>query len=125
MKYKLLIIDDNSVDVKVLSELLKDEYDVYCENDGESGFIAAEEVLPDIILLDILMPKSDGYETLGKLKNCEATKDIPVIIITGVSSTEASLQLYNLGAADYIIKPISSSNIEDSVRNQIKLLKSI
>lgn len=107
----ILIVDDE----KDLRETLKDAleyagYEVITAENGLVGVMLAQERKPDLILLDIGMPVMDGFTALFKLKQNPATKDIPVIILTGQYADEENLERgFNLGAAEYLYKPISSS----------------
>jgi signal transduction histidine kinase len=79
--------------------------------------------MPDVVLLDILMPEMDGYEVIAELKKSAKTKDIPVIFITGLDSTEAEEKGFSYGAADYIVKPFHSAIVKLRVKSQIKLVE--
>jgi len=123
VKNSVLIIDDETINIKILSNILTSEYTVYTENKGQDAIYAAEKYLPDIILLDIIMPIMDGYTVLSVLKNNEKTKHIPVIFITGLSDTANEEKGLALGAEDYIIKPFSPVIVKLRVQNQIKMLE--
>lgn len=102
--FKVLVVDDDLMLLKMAEELLKSEYTVLLANSGQEALdLIAEGHLPDIILLDINMPKMNGYETLLKLR--EADKEIPVIFLTGLTETEHELKGLTSGAVDYITKP--------------------
>ena len=117
----ILIVDDETVDHMLLTHILSPQYTVYVAKDGQSGIRRAKEILPDLILLDIIMPEMNGYEVLAALKNIEETREIPVIFITGLSSVEDEEKGLTL-AEDYIIKPFSEGVIKSRVRNQIKIV---
>ncbi|MCL2048905.1 MAG: response regulator [Defluviitaleaceae bacterium] len=122
-KYRILVADDENSNIMKLSHILSPQYIVYAAKNGEGAIKAAEKHLPDVILLDIIMPDMDGYEVLGVLKSSEKTKNIPVIFISGLSDTGDEEKGLNLGAADYIAKPFSDALVKIRVRNQIKLLE--
>ncbi|MCL2052684.1 MAG: response regulator [Lachnospiraceae bacterium] len=122
-KYSILIVDDESSNIKALTYILKNDYSIYVEINGQDAISTAEELLPDIILLDVIMPEMDGYEVITALKKSKRTKDIPVIFISGLSDHEAEEKGLSLGAADYIIKPFSSVIVKLRVGNQVKILK--
>ena len=122
-KYKVLIVDDEDTNLMVLRYILESEYDVLTSKSGRGAINAAFTFLPDIILLDIVMPEVDGFEVLETLKNDDRTKDIPVIFVTGVRDENKQIKSKEMGAADYIIKPFSTPTVEEKVRNQ--LLKKI
>ena len=121
-KNRVLIVDDESANIMALTHILGADYTIYAAKNGESAIKAAEKYLPDLILLDILMPDMDGYEVISWLKRGEKTKVIPVIFITGLSSAEAEERGLGLGAADYISKPFSSAVVKLRVHNQIKII---
>ena len=122
-KNKILIVDDEKSNIMELIEILDNEYETYILRDSREAFDTAAQVMPDIILLDILMPDMDGYEVLAKLKESESTKDIPVVFITGLSSSEAEEKGLALGAADYIAKPFHTAIVRMRIRNQIKIIE--
>ena len=122
-KNSVLVVDDEDTNILILTKILRSEYTIYAAKDGQNAIEAAENYLPDIILLDIIMPKMDGYEVIAALKNSEKTKNIPVIFITGLSKTGNEEKGLALGAVDYIIKPFSSAVVKLRIKNQIKILE--
>ena len=120
-KSKVLIVDDEHVNLNILTHILEKDYTIHTASDGAGAVEKAKELLPDLILLDIVMPGTDGYETLLKLKNIEETKDIPVIFITGLNQPEEEEKGLTLGAADYILKPFSAKIIKLRVDHQIQI----
>jgi len=121
-KNTLLIVDDEHVNVKILNNILGKEYTIHVAGDGMSAIEKAKELLPDLILLDIVMPGIDGYEVLEKLKKLEETKDIPVIYISGLNHIEEEEKGLALGAADYITKPFSAMLLKLRVGHQIQIV---
>lgn len=104
----LLAVDDTPDNLSLMSELLKDRYKVKIANNGEKALKIAESASPpDLILLDIMMPGMDGYEVCQRLKEQPATRDIPVIFLTAKTDPEDEKKGLDLGAVDYITKPIS------------------
>jgi len=122
MKNSILIIDDEKSNLVFLNHLLSADYSVYVSRDGKDAIKKANELLPDLILLDILMPGMDGYEVLTELKSSETTQAIPVIFITGLSSAEDEEKGLALGTADYITKPFSAAIAKLRVSNQIRMI---
>ena len=116
----ILIVDDESMNIKALAHILDSEYNVYTDKNGYDAVETAEKLLPNIILLDIIMPDIDGYEVIKKLKESEKTKDIPVIFISGLKEPEAKEKGLALGAVDYVTKPFTSKDVLDKVREHIK-----
>jgi CheY-like chemotaxis protein len=121
-KNSLLIVDDEKLNIVALTRILMPEYAVYAAKNGREAIEVATEHAPDIILLDILMPEMDGYETLVALKSDDRTRAIPVIIVTGLDGAEAEEKGLALGAADYISKPFNPAIVKLKVQNQIKIL---
>ena len=108
VKPTILVVDDTPDNLALMMELLKDEYTVKLANNGERALkLAAMTPHPDLILLDIMMPGLDGYEVCQKLKATPLTRDIPVVFLTAKSSVDDEKRGLEIGAVDYITKPIS------------------
>jgi len=120
-KSKILIVDDEKSNVIALKSILDTEYKILAVKDSREAVKAAQENMPDVILLDIIMPEMDGYEVIKALKSSKKTTDIPVIFITGLDNSEAEEKGLALGAVDYITKPFHSVVVKLRVENQIKL----
>ena len=121
-KNSVLIVDDERANILALINILSSTYTVYASSDGRDALEIAETSLPDVILLDVLMPDMDGYEVITALKRSEKTRDIPVIFITGLDSSDAEEKGLALGAADYIPKPFHSAIVRLRIENQIKIV---
>ena len=118
----VLIVDDTSDNLAVLGELLMPHYKVRIANSGPRALASAIiDPLPDLILLDIMMPGMGGYEVLKRLKEKTETRDIPVIFITALDHTEDEKEGFDLGAVDYISKPIRPPIILARVKAQLEL----
>ena len=118
----VLIVDDENMNMFALTHMLRPEYTVYAAKNGQSAIRIAKKQLPDVILLDILMPDMDGYEVLSLLKSDEETRKIPVIFVTGLINPEDEKKGLEMGAADYISKPFDAENVRMKVQNQIEKL---
>lgn len=115
-KGQVLIIDDNTTDLEALSDYLKDSgYRVLVAQSGEAALELLEDNLPDVILLDILMPELDGFETCQRIKSNERTRDIPVMLMAAVTETVDKVKGFQLGAVDYITKPFQHEEDRKSV----------
>jgi diguanylate cyclase (GGDEF)-like protein len=118
----ILIVDDQPIVIQSLSNLLRNEYRILAATNGSK---ALELVLgnnrPDVIVLDITMPEMSGYEVCRRLKSDEQTKNIPIIFITALDSSEDEERSFNLGAADYISKPFKPAVVRVRIRNQVNL----
>jgi PAS domain S-box-containing protein len=108
----ILIVDDTPINLELLLNFLEDSgFKVLVAEDGESAIESAEFALPDMILLDILMPGIDGFETCRRLKTNQATQDIPVIFMTALTETVDKVRGLSLGAVDYITKPLQHEEV--------------
>jgi putative two-component system response regulator len=119
-KATVLVVDDTPDNLSLMSGLLKDDYKVKVANNGEKALkIAQSDSPPDLILLDIMMPGMDGYEVCQHLKSDPATRDIPVIFLTAKAEVEDEKKGLELGAVDYITKPISPPIVMARVKNHL------
>jgi putative two-component system response regulator len=118
----ILIVDDSPENLTVLSELLQINYRVRAATSGEKALrIAATAPWPDLILLDVMMPGMDGYEVFTRLRADPLTREIPVIFVTAMDSAESELRGLDIGAVDYIAKPIVPPILLARVRTQLEL----
>ena len=102
---KILFIEDESALQRAVTHILDDEgYKTFSAMDGEIGIALAHKELPDLILLDLIIPKKDGFAVLGELKNDAATKDIPVIVLTNLEGSVDVERALMLGATTYLVK---------------------
>ena len=110
--HNILIVDDNPTNLAVIVDYLEDSgLTILVSQDGESSLKRAKYAQPSIILLDVLMPGIDGYETCRLLKQDSETNDIPIIFMTALSSTEDKVKGFKVGAVDYITKPIQPEEV--------------
>jgi putative two-component system response regulator len=117
----VLVVDDTPDNLTLMSGLLKDHYRVKLANNGEKALVAARAVPPpDVILLDVMMPGMSGYEVCERLKADPATRNIPIIFLTAMTAMEDEKKGLDLGAADYITKPISPPIVLARVKTQIE-----
>nr|WP_227657596.1 two-component system response regulator [Candidatus Magnetaquicoccus inordinatus] len=117
----ILVVDDTKTNLDLLVHLLSDLYEISVALDGESALEIAMSDLPDLILLDIMMPKMDGYETCRRLKMRAETRDIPVIFVTARRETSDEAEGFALGAVDYITKPISPPLVKARIKTHLQL----
>ncbi|MFE1747114.1 EAL domain-containing protein [Coleofasciculus sp. H7-2] len=118
----ILIVDDLPNNLKLLFSLLKESgFKVLVAKDGESAIEKLKEVSPDLILLDVIMPGIDGFETCDRLKSSVATKDIPVIFMTALTDSVDKVKGLSLGAVDYITKPFQQEEVLARVRLHLRL----
>jgi DNA-binding response OmpR family regulator len=100
---------------------LKPQHDVIVAIDGASALKAAQKHEPDIILLDIIMPDMSGFDVIVKLKEAEATKNIPVIFISALDNTGDAEKGLALGAVDFITKPFNESVVREKIKTHLKM----
>ena len=121
-KPKVLIVDDTPENIQVLMEMLKDQYTIVAAINGEKALkMAVAEPMPDLILLDIMMPGMDGYEVCRKLKADEQVQHIPIIFVTAKTEVEDETLGFELGAMDYITKPFSIPVVKARVKAHLEL----
>jgi putative two-component system response regulator len=118
----ILVVDDNPDNLTVLGELLQVEHHVRAANSGARALqLALLEPRPDLILLDVMMPEMDGYQVLEHLRADALTRDIPVIFVTAMINTDEEERGLQLGAVDYITKPLRPAIVLARVRTQLEL----
>ncbi|MCC5634522.1 EAL domain-containing protein [Nostoc sp. CHAB 5844] len=121
-KKDILIIDDKAENLRVLSSLLaRKGYNVRKALNWQMALTACRTVLPDLILLDIMMPEVDGYEVCKRLKTWDLTADIPVIFISALDDVFDKIKAFRLGGVDYITKPFDFEEVVVRVQNQLEL----
>lgn len=117
----VLIVDDTEENLDILVEALSDDYGISVAMDGETALENLKMEIPDIILLDIMMPGMDGYEVCRKIKANKDTQDIPVIFLTAITEIESKARGFKLGAVDYITKPFEILEVKARVRTHLAL----
>jgi len=120
-KQTVLVVDDTPENIDIIVGLLKDIYKVKAAPSGERALAVIAKKLPDLILLDIMMPVMDGYEVCEKLKKNNETKDIPIIFLTAKTDIADEVKGLDLGAVDYITKPISPPVVLSRVKTHLSL----
>lgn len=120
--YLILIVDDNPNNIRVVFNFLKKyNFRVLVSTSGEDALRKIQEVRPDLILLDIMMPKIDGFEVCRRLKENPETREIPVIFMTALAEIENKVEGFALGAVDYVTKPLQQEEVLSRVRLHLKL----
>ncbi|PID57365.1 two-component system response regulator [candidate division KSB3 bacterium] len=120
-KDRILVVDDTQMNIDLMTAILGNDYDVLSAINGRSALEIARELLPDLILLDIMMPDMNGYEVCRQLKADETTRSIPIIFITALNNEGNEARGLELGAVDYITKPLKPAIIRSRVRNHLEL----
>lgn len=117
---KILVIDDTKTNIEVLEGILSKDYDVFVALNGQKGLFLAEKVHPDLILLDVMMPEMDGYETLRQMNAKNIVSNTPVIFLTAKADSKSEQMGLDLGAVDYITKPFHPNLVELRIKNQLE-----
>jgi len=118
----ILIVDDTPANLEVLVDFLTDSaFEVIVATDGERAIERLKHVRPDIILLDVMMPGIDGFETCRRLKENDATRDLPVIFMTALSETVDKVKGFSVGAVDYITKPFQHEEVLARVQSHLTI----
>ena len=121
---KILVVDDQLLNIRLLERKLElNQMDVFSCTNGPEAIELATKHLPDVILLDIMMAGMNGFEVCRELKKREATKEIPVIFITALTSKEEKIEGLEVGAADYVTKPLELDEILARVRTQMRIVE--
>lgn len=120
---KILVIDDSLDTQAIIAEIFAGKYRLDFRSDGQAGLAAARENGPDLILLDVHMPKMDGYEVCRILKHAEETREIPVVFITVNDSEKERVRGFEAGAEDYVVKPFYREELLARVKAHLALRK--
>ena len=105
MKTKIVIIEDEEALQKSLAEILRQEnYEVITASNGEEGLLEIKKNIPDLVVMDLILPKKDGFEVLHELKSNENTQEIPVIVFTNLDTTRDIERVLEAGATTYLVK---------------------
>lgn len=121
VQQKILIIDDTPANIQILHAVLGESYSIFFAASGREGISMARKELPDLILLDIMMPEMDGYAVCKELKGDPRTRQVPIIFITAMGTVEDETKGLELGAIDYITKPFSPPIVKARVKNHLEL----
>ena len=117
----ILIVDDAPANIRILSQALKDEFEIAIATNGTDALDAVADNPPDLILLDVMMPGMDGHEVCRHLKADPSKQNIPVIFLTGKEAEDDEIAGLELGAVDYIIKPFSTAIVKARIRTHLEL----
>lgn len=121
---RILVVDDTYDNLAYLSDILEVEgYEIHLAENGEDGLKIAQDVIPDLILLDIMMPDIDGYEVCRKLKANTKLVDIPVIFISALGDTTDKVRGFSVGAVDYITKPFQHTEVIARIEAHMELVR--
>lgn len=121
-KQNVLIIDDEPINLKVLNNILKDTYKLTFAKSGEEALRLIEKEQPDLILLDVMMPEMTGYQVCEHLKKTTLYKSIPIIFVTALNDAVDEAKGLNMGAVDYISKPVTPAVVKARVKTHLSLV---
>src|SRR5712672_2827606 len=122
MTSRILIIDDAPANIQTLSSILKERgYNINIATNGRQGLEVLERIRPDLILLDIMMPEMDGFDTCRRIKASTAWREIPIIFITAKTDTADIVRGFELGAVDYVGKPFNAHELTARVRTHLTI----
>ena len=120
MTARILVVEDTPANIQTLSAILKEEgYQISIATNGRQALEALERVRPDLILLDIMMPEMDGFETCRRIKASEAWREIPIIFLTAKTDTADIVRGFELGAVDYVAKPFNAHELLARVKTHL------
>ena len=117
---RVFVVDDSNINLAKADEALSDHYDVITVASASTMFELIDHIIPDIILLDIMMPEMDGFEALELLKSNTKYKDIPVIFLTGKNDADTETRGFEAGVVDFIEKPFSKPVLIDRIEAVLK-----
>ena len=121
---RILIVDDMPDSIRLLGNILQQEgYHINVAKDGLQALELAAKIIPDLILLDVMMPEPDGFETCQRLKDNPATKNIPIVFLTSMDQVNDMVKGFQVGAVDYITKPFNTLELLVRIRTQLELKK--
>jgi len=119
---KILLVDDSVQNLRLLGNMLREKnYQIALAQNGKEGLQLATKIMPDLILLDIMMPELDGYEVCNRLKKDAHTRDIPVIFLTAKTSNDDILKGFRVGGVDYITKPFNKEELFMRIKTHLDL----
>ena len=120
-KNKVLLVDDNEVQLSVAEIQLKKEYEVITARSGKEALEHLfHGLVPDVILLDVLMPNMDGWETFGRLRAVSRLHETPIIFLSSINDKKEIERAFDMGAADFIVKPCNSKEFIERIKKAIK-----
>ena len=116
---KILVVDDNQLIITLIKKALGDKYKLYLAMTANEALIFAQEKRPDLLILDIILPDSSGFEVLTEIKSTKSTEHIPVILISAKSGSISRTTGYNLGAINYIEKPFDIPELQSIINTTL------
>jgi DNA-binding response OmpR family regulator len=122
MSSRILVVDDTPANIQTVAAILKDKgYQLSVATNGRQALAALERTRPDLVLLDVMMPELDGFETCSRIKAHGAWREIPIIFLTGKTETADIVKGFELGAVDYVAKPFNAHELLARVHTHLTL----
>jgi len=117
-KLKIFLIDDDDIHLTTAELFLKDEYEIHKAHSGQEAldYINANNIIPDIMLLDIMMPNMTGWDVLKKIRETASLKNVPIAFLTSIAEEEEKKKAYKMGIADYIMKPFNMTELKSRIK---------
>ncbi|MDR0455930.1 MAG: response regulator [Treponema sp.] len=121
-KKKVLLIDDDEIHLITADLFLKNDYEVHKVQSGNEAleYLTSSKVVPNIILLDIVMPNMSGWETFAKIKAIDSLKNVPIIFLTSIAEEEEKKRAYKIGVAGFITKPFNMTDLISEIKEVIR-----
>jgi putative two-component system response regulator len=120
-KQEILLVDDDAIQIALLEDMLKTEYAVVStRSGGEALEYLYGGSVPDLIVLDIVMPRMDGWETFNRMRSICALQNVPIIFLTSLGETQEAERARAMGASDYITKPVNANELMERIQNAIE-----
>ncbi|MCX9084539.1 MAG: response regulator [Candidatus Methanoperedens sp.] len=120
-KPRIIVVDDELFNIELIEGYLESEYEIIPASNGQEALQKIQEVKPDVVLLDIMMPEITGYEVCAQIKQDESTRFIPVVLITALSDIEDKIKGIEAGADDFLTKPINSLELRTRVKSLLRI----
>jgi putative two-component system response regulator len=117
-KKKILLVDDDEIQNEIAKNMLDDEYEIFMAKSGKDAlnYLYDGSFAPQLILLDILMPEMDGWEVFNRIRAISLLKNVPIIFITSLNTTEEEKRAFDIGANDFIRKPLSRDDLMERIK---------
>jgi putative two-component system response regulator len=121
-KKRILLIDDDEIQHQITGNMLSDKYTLFKAKSGNEAlnYLYNGSFVPHLILLDILMPEMDGWEVFNRIKALSLLKNVPIVFVTSVNTTEEEKRANDIGAADFIKKPFTKNDLLERINKVIK-----
>jgi DNA-binding response OmpR family regulator len=121
-KNRILLIDDDEIQHQIAENMLSDEYELFKVKSGYDAlnYLYNGSFVPQLILLDILMPEMDGWEVFNRIKALSLLKNVPIIFVTSLNAIEEEKKASEIGAADFIIKPFTKNDLLERIKKAIR-----